>query len=55
MATVKIIPPRENKPEILRVAAYCRVSSDSSDHSIPMRPRFEPMPKKSADMKTGNW
>ncbi len=31
MATVKIIPPRENKPEILRVAAYCRVSSDSSD------------------------
>ncbi|MDE7242491.1 MAG: recombinase family protein, partial [Oscillospiraceae bacterium] len=31
MATVKIIPPRETKPATLRVAAYCRVSSDSSD------------------------
>lgn len=32
MATnVKIIPPREMKPDTLRVAAYCRVSSDSSD------------------------
>ena len=30
-ANVKIIPPREVKPDILRVAAYCRVSSDSSD------------------------
>ena len=29
-ANVKIIPPREVKPDILRVAAYCRVSSDSS-------------------------
>ena len=28
---VKIIPPREMKPDTLRVAAYCRVSSDSSD------------------------
>ena len=30
-ANVKIIPPREVKPDTLRVAAYCRVSSDSSD------------------------
>ena len=30
-ANVKVIPPREKAPEILRVAAYCRVSSDSSD------------------------
>ena len=30
-ANVKIIPPREKEPTILRVAAYCRVSSDSSD------------------------
>ena len=30
-ANVKIIPPREMKPDTLRVAAYCRVSSDSSD------------------------
>lgn len=30
-ASVKIIPPREKKTAILRVAAYCRVSSDSSD------------------------
>lgn len=31
MANVKVIPPREMRPETLRVAAYCRVSSDSSD------------------------
>ena len=31
MANVKVIPPREKRPETLRVAAYCRVSSDSSD------------------------
>ena len=31
MANVKIIPPKEKKPAVLRVAAYCRVSSDSSD------------------------
>jgi site-specific DNA recombinase len=31
MANVRVIPPREMKPETLRVAAYCRVSSDSAD------------------------
>ena len=31
MATIKVIPPRERAPDILRVAAYCRVSSDSAD------------------------
>ena len=31
MATVKVIPPREKDPVTLRVAAYCRVSSDSAD------------------------
>lgn len=31
MANVKIIPSRERTPDMLRVAAYCRVSSDSSD------------------------
>ena len=31
MANVKMIPPREKAPDILRVAAYCRVSSDSAD------------------------
>ena len=30
-ANVKVIPPRDKAPDILRVAAYCRVSSDSSD------------------------
>ena len=30
-ANVKVIPPRDKAPGILRVAAYCRVSSDSSD------------------------
>lgn len=29
--SVTIIPPREKQPVTLRVAAYCRVSSDSSD------------------------
>lgn len=29
--SVKIIPPREAQPDLLRVAAYCRVSSDSTD------------------------
>ncbi|WP_251316838.1 recombinase family protein [Flintibacter muris] len=28
---VTIIPPSQSKPDTLRVAAYCRVSSDSSD------------------------
>ena len=28
---VTVIPPSERKPDTLRVAAYCRVSSDSSD------------------------
>lgn len=31
MAQVKVIAPREKQPDTLRVAAYCRVSSDSSD------------------------
>lgn len=31
MANVRVIPPREKEPSVLRVAAYCRVSSDSSD------------------------
>ena len=28
---VTVIPPSEKKPDTLRVSAYCRVSSDSSD------------------------
>ena len=28
---VTIIPPSEGRNDVLRVAAYCRVSSDSSD------------------------
>ena len=31
MANVKMIPPQALRPEHLRVAAYCRVSSDSED------------------------
>ena len=30
-SNVTIIPASESKPDTLRVAAYCRVSSDSSD------------------------
>ena len=31
MAKVTVIPPNETQEETLRVAAYCRVSSDSAD------------------------
>lgn len=31
MANVIFIPPKDQKPDTLRVAAYCRVSSDSAD------------------------
>ncbi len=31
MATIKVIPPRDRTPDTLRVAACCRVSSDSAD------------------------
>ena len=31
MTTVKMIAPTAQKPQVLRVAAYCRVSSDSAD------------------------
>ena len=41
MAAIKVIPASENKPKTLRVAAYCRVSSDSADQLIPT-------PRKSA-------
>lgn len=30
---VTIIPPSEDRPAILRVAAYCRVSTDSDDQA----------------------
>ena len=31
---VKIIPPREKEPTILRVAAYCRVSTDHAEQAL---------------------
>jgi len=31
MAKVTVIPPSSEKPRSLRVAAYCRVSTDYSD------------------------
>lgn len=41
-ANVKIIPPRAVRPDVLRVAAYCRVSSDSADqlHSYAAQIRY---------------
>ena len=41
-ANVTYIPPKAAKPAILRVAAYCRVSSDSSDqlHSYAAQIRY---------------
>lgn len=44
-ANVKFIAPKETQSETLRVAAYCRVSSDSSDqlHSY-TPPRLKPTP-----------
>ena len=33
-ANVKIIPPREKEASVLRVAAYCRVSTDHSEQAL---------------------
>lgn len=33
-ANVKIIPPREKEPTVLRVAAYCRVSTDHAEQAL---------------------
>ena len=32
--TVRIIPPREKEPSVLRVATYCRVSTDYSEQAL---------------------
>ena len=39
---VKVIPARDMQPKVLRVAAYCRVSSDSADqlHSYAAQIRY---------------
>ena len=34
MANVRIIPPREKEPSVLRVAAYCRISTDHSEQAL---------------------
>ena len=41
-ANVKVIPPRAVRPDVLHVAAYCRVSSDSADqlHSYAAQIRY---------------
>lgn len=41
-ANVTVIPPRAVRPNTLRVAAYCRVSSDSADqlHSYAAQIRY---------------
>ena len=41
-ANVTVIPPRAVRPDVLRVAAYCRVSSDSADqlHSYAAQIRY---------------
>ena len=41
-ANVKVIPPKAMAADTLRVAAYCRVSSDSSDqlHSYAAQIRY---------------
>ena len=49
---VTIIPPSEGKPAILRVAAYCRVSTDSEEQltsyeAQPLSPSGEPPPDPS--------
>ena len=46
---VKIIPPKAEQPAIQRVAAYCRVSSDSADqlhsYAAQIRAYTEPDPR----------
>lgn len=41
-ANVTVIPPRAVRPDVLHVAAYCRVSSDSADqlHSYAAQIRY---------------
>jgi len=34
MANITVIPPREQKPDTLRVAAYCRVSTDAKEQEL---------------------
>ena len=54
-ANVTYIPPKAANPEALRVAAYCRVSSDSSDQLHSYAPRSRRTRSRSAPMQIGSW
>ena len=54
-ANVTYIPPKAAKPEALRVAAYCRVSSDSSDQLHSYATQIKAYTGRSAPMRIGSW
>ena len=55
MAEVQVIPPKAARPDTLRVAAYCRVSSDSADqlHSYAAQIRTYTHWSRGAPRKSG--
>ena len=55
MAEVQVIPPKAARPDTLRVAAYCRVSSDSKDQLHPTLPRSGPIRRRSTPTMAGIW
>ena len=54
MAANVTIPPKAAKPEALRVAAYCRVSSDSSDQLHSYATESRRTRSRSAPMRIGS-
>ena len=55
MAQVKIIAPQTREAEHLRVAAYCRVSSDSKDQLHSYAAQIRNYRKRSPSMTAGSW
>ena len=54
-ANVTYIPPKAAKPEALRVAAYCRVSSDSSDQLHSYATQIKAYTEQIGAIQIGSW
>lgn len=54
MADVRVISPIEQQKGLLRIAAYCRVSSDSEDRSTPTPPKSDSTLIPSRRLQAGN-
>ena len=55
MAQVKIIAPQTREAEHLRVAAYCRVSSDSKDQLHSYAAQIRSYTEEIPGMTAGSW